>query len=346
MATQQTVLNGAGPPPVAGMVGGMVPPAGFIPPRGLPPPGLPPPTTTVIAPQNTSNLPTGPPGSGPPGSDPSNNNNTLSDAPPGGDFDAPGSDGGVDISAAGALNHTIYVHNLNEKVTTLELKRSLYGVFKRFGKILDIQARKTYFLRGQAWIIFDSIEAAKNAVVQMQGFPLFDKSMRIAFATATSDVIAKGQGTYRKRPKRKRKVPAPSVKKAQLQSQQQTVVTSSTSTTSSSSSVGSDSVAPNRKRPANVVQQQLTILAPPHNVLVATQLPDDCSKEMLEELFKQNSGFLSVRYFNVKHAAFIQFQTVPDATVALQRLSVSSSSMSRITYLLVCGGVFVPSFNA
>ena len=154
----------------------------------------------------------GPPGTGgAPGDD---------DAAPGAGGGAPGAAAAAtteaDLSAAGALSRTIYVNNLTEKVKELELKRALYGVFKRFGKISDIHHRRTYYLRGQAWIIFDSIEAAKNAVLQMQGFPLFNKKMRIKFATATSDVVAKEQGTYKKRPKRKRVIPPPSLKKTEV----------------------------------------------------------------------------------------------------------------------------------
>ena len=35
-------------------------------------------------------------------------------------------------------NHTIYINNLNEKIKTDELKKSLYAVFVQFGQILDI----------------------------------------------------------------------------------------------------------------------------------------------------------------------------------------------------------------
>ena len=253
---------------------------------------------------------------GPPGGD--------SDAPPGSDGDAPpgssGNNEAADMSAAGALNQTIYVNNLSEKVAPLELKRSLYAVFKRFGKIIDIHARKTYFLRGQAWIIFDSVEAAKNAVIQMQGFPLFDKKMRIKFATATSDVIAKTQGTYKKRPKRKRVVPPPSLNKAAAEggdNDDNTTETSGEGGTSSSASTTdgpTGSEEPTRKKGAGTpgiaaaagagagtgLQPQqhpasgfgapplpAPVYVPPNKILLAKQLPDECTKEMLEELFQK-----------------------------------------------------------
>lgn len=271
------------------------------------------------------------------------------------------------LSAAGALNHTIYIQNLTEKVAPLELKRSLYGVFKRFGNVIDIQARKTYFLRGQAWIIFESVEAAKNAVVQMQGFPLFDKQMKISFASATSDAVAKKEGTYTKRPKRKRKVPPPSLQKAQKEAAAAAIAAAAASAAKSTKAAASgdskssgDSTAGDaegnaasassgpddagadapptkapRIAPAPAPAAPPAINVPPHNVLVATQLPDECSKSMLETLFKQYAGYTSVRFYSVKHAAFIQFVDIPSATLALQGLAnfkLSPTAVLRINY--------------
>jgi hypothetical protein len=270
---------------------------------------------------------------------------TASDAPPGSDFSeaAPGGDAGVaaevDLSAAGALSQTIYVNNLTEKVPALELKRSLYGAFKRFGKIIDICSRKTYFLRGQAWVVFETVEAAKNAVIQMQGFPLFEKKMRIAFADATSDVVAKQQGTYQKRPKRKRKVPPPSLKEDETEAKgdagedappaEKIAATAApaaaVAVTATPAGLGAAvmpqgapaasqahpvpgltapgfGMPPQPQQPLQQQQQQPQqpqqpqrpapplpppVYVPPNKQLLATQLPNECTKEMLEELFKK-----------------------------------------------------------
>ena len=57
-------------------------------------------------------------------------------------------------------------------------------------------------MRGQAFVIFQDITAATTAAKSMQGFPFYDKPMRIAFAKTDSDIIAKKKGTFRERPKR------------------------------------------------------------------------------------------------------------------------------------------------
>lgn len=99
-------------------------------------------------------------------------------------------------------NHTIYINNLNEKIKKQELKKSLYAIFSQFGQIVDIVALKTLKMRGQAFVIFKEISSATNALRTMQGFPFYDKPMRINYSKTDSDVIAKLKGTFKERPKK------------------------------------------------------------------------------------------------------------------------------------------------
>lgn len=80
-------------------------------------------------------------------------------------------------------------------------------MFQRFGTILDIVARKTYKLRGQAWIVFERAEDAQAAKEQLDGFPFMNKPIRIAFAKTKSDAVAQRDGTYdEKKVEERRKV--------------------------------------------------------------------------------------------------------------------------------------------
>jgi len=100
-------------------------------------------------------------------------------------------------------NPTIYIHGLNEKIKKEELKRSLYAIFSQFGAILEIVALKTLKMRGQAFVVFKDISSATNALRQMQGFPFYDKPMKINYAKTKSDIIAKLDGSYVEKEKRK-----------------------------------------------------------------------------------------------------------------------------------------------
>ena len=51
----------------------------------------------------------------------------------------------------------------------------------------------------QAFVVFKEISSATNAMRSMQGFPFYDKPMRIAYSKGDSDIIAKMKGTYQVR---------------------------------------------------------------------------------------------------------------------------------------------------
>ncbi len=50
---------------------------------------------------------------------------------------------------------------------------------------MDIVALKNLKMRGQAFVIFKEINSASAALKSMQGFPFYDKPMRIAYARLT-----------------------------------------------------------------------------------------------------------------------------------------------------------------
>merc|ERR1719436_1167112 len=99
-------------------------------------------------------------------------------------------------------NQTLYVNNLNDKINVETLKKSLREVFAAFGGIIDIVAMKSLKRRGQAWIIFKEISSATNALKSLQGFPFYNKPMRISYARTKSDAVAKADGTFVERPKK------------------------------------------------------------------------------------------------------------------------------------------------
>lgn len=48
--------------------------------------------------------------------------------------------------------------------------------------------------RGQAFIVFDSVESAENAIDEVNGFELFGKSMVLEFAKTKSDATVQREG--------------------------------------------------------------------------------------------------------------------------------------------------------
>lgn len=96
---------------------------------------------------------------------------------------------------------TLYIRNLNEKIKLEKLKKALETIFGQFGKILDIRLKRNIRLRGQAFVSFDSVAAATEAMEKSQGFPLFEKPMDIQFANEPSIKVQELDGQVVKRKK-------------------------------------------------------------------------------------------------------------------------------------------------
>ncbi|KAG7462865.1 hypothetical protein MATL_G00189280 [Megalops atlanticus] len=212
-------------------------------------------------------------------------------------------------------NHTIYINNVNDKIKKEELKRSLYALFSQFGQIIDIVALKTMRMRGQAFVVFKELGSATNALRQLQGFPFYNKPMRIQYAKTDSEVISKMRGTFGDKDKKKEKK-----KKTQEQA----------ANPAKKPAPGSTNTQPN----AAPVQQ--TPDNPPNYILFLNNLPEETNEMMLSMLFNQFPGFKEVRLVPGRHdIAFVEFETEGQAGVArdaLQGFRITSTCAMKITY--------------
>uniref|UniRef100_A0A3B3C3N7 U1 small nuclear ribonucleoprotein A n=1 Tax=Oryzias melastigma TaxID=30732 RepID=A0A3B3C3N7_ORYME len=213
-------------------------------------------------------------------------------------------------------NHTIYINNLNEKIKKDELKKSLYAIFSQFGQILDILVARNIKMKGQAFVIFKEINSASNALRSMQGFPFYDKPMRIQYSKTDSDIIAKMKGTYvereRKKEKRKPKPEGTGAKKAAIKK----IFFSSVNLIFAFSR----QVAEN----------------PPNHILFLTNLPEETNELMLSMLFNQFPGFKEVRLVPGRHdIAFVEFDNEVQAGAArdsLQGFKITQTHAMKISF--------------
>ena len=93
-------------------------------------------------------------------------------------------------------NQTLYVNNLNDRISKTDLKLCLYTLFSTYGTVLDVVALKTAKMRGQAHIVFKDISSASAALKACNGLSFFGKEMHIKFAKGKSDVLSKLDGTF------------------------------------------------------------------------------------------------------------------------------------------------------
>eukprot|EP00300_Choanocystis_sp_HF-7_P029083 c3541_g1_i1.p1 GENE.c3541_g1_i1~~c3541_g1_i1.p1 ORF type:complete len:239 (+),score=53.25 c3541_g1_i1:52-717(+) len=214
-------------------------------------------------------------------------------------------------------NQTIYIRGLNEKIHKDELKKSLHAVFSQFGTIIDVVALKTLKMRGQAFVVFETVQAATQALTQMQGFPFYNKPMVIQFAKGKSDAVAKLDGSFVPRErqlsaKRRKELEEAGRKKKKEKKQ--------------------EGEAPRPKRPMPNFPEQIV----PTNVLFLENLPPQCNEMMLSMLFNQFPGYSEARLAPSKPGiAFVEFESEPQATVAmngLQGFKITDEHFMKISY--------------
>ncbi|XP_071698780.1 U1 small nuclear ribonucleoprotein A-like [Rutidosis leptorrhynchoides] len=230
-------------------------------------------------------------------------------------------------------NNTIYINNLNEKIKLDELKKSLQAVFSQFGKIFEILAFKTLKHKGQAWVVFENASSATSAIKQMQGFPFYDKPMRIQYAKTKSDVIAKADGTFVPRERRKRHDDKGKKRKGQHDATNQAAVGINPGYAGAYGATPALSQIPHMGGVKSGIPEAP---APPNNILFIQNLPHQTSSMMLQMLFGQHQGFKEVRMVEAKPGiAFIEYGDEMQATVAmhsLQGFKINPESPMLITY--------------
>lgn len=207
-------------------------------------------------------------------------------------------------------NQTIYINNLNEKLRKEDLKKHLYILFSQFGPVVDIVAMKTPKMRGQAFVVFREIPMATSALRSMQGFPFFDKPMRITFSRSKSHVFSKSDGTYWTKGKAEKRKAEEARKKQMAAKQVKKVPSKETN--------GNSEPAPTA---APISNNDKEVEEPTNSILFLSNLPDETTQMMLSMLFQEMPGFKDVRLVDGRaDIGFVEFDTPSQAQVAKDQL--------------------------
>jgi len=248
-------------------------------------------------------------------------------------------------------NQTLYVNNLNDKINVETLKKSLREVFAAFGSIMDIVAMKSLKRRGQAWIIFKEAPSATNALKSLQGFPFYNKPMRINYARSKSDAVAKSDGSFVERPKKvvkredlrkgKAATPAPAPQEVIRAAAPAAAAVAPAPAAAPVPAVSQKSIqdrigwnpnqTPNAPKAPGMAQAPLAAMmggggavsggsASPNRTLFVENLPNEATDTMLSMLFRQYPGFQEVRLIPGRAVAFVDYQNEYQAGMALQGL--------------------------
>ena len=79
------------------------------------------------------------------------------------------------------------MRNLDERIKIPFLIETLRRLFAEYGNIVDVIAKKSIKRKGQAFVVYDSVDSAQEAIDELQGFDVFGQQMHLDFAKTRSD---------------------------------------------------------------------------------------------------------------------------------------------------------------
>lgn len=222
-------------------------------------------------------------------------------------------------------NATLYIKNIDWKIKKGLLRRALYSLFTRHGKVLEIIILRRDGLRGQAWVIFDDVQSATAAMQAEQGFTFFGKDLVLEYAREKSDRVAKRDGTYVPKAKRQKKA---------VKQERENAPSTEQGTSEENKGENEKPQDEQQQTPLTEAGGTSQDTEPPSKYLLAQDLPAECNEMMLGMLFRQYEGYKEVRMPRAG-LAFVEFEDEPHATLAKQALDgfkLTASDILRLTY--------------
>ncbi|KAF2723815.1 RNA-binding domain-containing protein [Polychaeton citri CBS 116435] len=243
-------------------------------------------------------------------------------------------------------NATVYVKNLEEKIKIPELIAGLRPLFEEFGTIVEIIAKKNFRAKGQAFIVFDNVESAQEAIELLNGFEVFGKPMQLAFAKARSDATVKregGDGALEEHKKRRlaikeRRQAADAAAAAKAVNLKRPAPASDP--TAADAGAATDPRAPNALKPPTAGASASTSnipdeLLPPNKIIFLRDLPEDYGRDMLSTIFSRFPLFKEVRTVPGRSGiAFVEYETEGGAVAAREATNgmVLGGNAIRVTF--------------
>ncbi|KAJ1664351.1 hypothetical protein IW140_004142 [Coemansia sp. RSA 1813] len=190
---------------------------------------------------------------------------------------------------------TLYIRNLRESIKIPVLVKALSTLFETYGEVAEVRARHSIRMRGQAFVVFKSMDDAAKAHHEVQGFVLFDKPMFIEFSRVASDATVVNEGGDIEEHKHKR---IAEKDKREQDAQEKAAQAVSNSAGASAAAMALEPELPNK-------------------ILFLQGLPADVKVSEIEAVFSAYPGFVEVRWVAVKpDVAFVEYESDAQAGMA------------------------------
>lgn len=245
----------------------------------------------------------------------------------------------VDADPSIPPNQTLYIKNLNDRVNIKALRAELREMFSKFGTIIDLIALTSFWRKGQAFIVFDSVDAAKQALTEMQGYILHGHAMQLNYAKEKSDVIAKADGTFKPResgPKKPRAIKEREETQKKIFEKLQNDYLAGTL---DGMTQPGDPKLIQALQAAQARMKDMTRMQPvgadmrgkgmatvsssrglPNRTLFVEGLPEGVGMAEIHTVFSSSHGFVEARVIAARKVAFVDFDNELNAGYAMQAL--------------------------
>lgn len=238
------------------------------------------------------------------------------------------------------VNNTVYIRNLDETVKIPALIEALTELFEEYGAILEIVAKRNLRAKGQAFVVFESEDAAANAIEEIQGFDLFNKPMHLDFAKTRSDVTVKQNGDEaeleahkrRRMAEKERKQAQEEADKVQREKLKRPAPVDEGDNKLKQARVGGLKSTAGK---STVVPDEYL---PPNKILFVQNLPEDYyDVDALSAIFGRFEGFTEVRLVPTKKTiAFVEYEAEAGAISAKENTAGmalgAESKQIKVTY--------------
>jgi len=179
--------------------------------------------------------------------------------------------------------------------------------------------------------VYDNVESAQEAMVDLQGFELFDKPMQLQYAKSKSDAKIKADGN-------EEELEAQKKERAARKEREQAAEDEAQKKRKAADEDDDDApVAKKVAKGAAPTGQVPDEYLPPNKILFIRDVPDDYDMENLKVIFGRFAGFKEVRTVpGRKGLAFIEYEAEEGAVQAKERTSGmtlgAAATPIRVTY--------------
>ncbi|KAF4452219.1 small nuclear ribonucleo snRNP U1A [Fusarium albosuccineum] len=233
---------------------------------------------------------------------------------------------------------TVYVQNLEERVKLEPLTEALRTIFSEFGHVVDVVAKKNLKAKGQAFVVFDNADSARNAIEEVDGFELFDKPMKVALARTRSDKTVELKCSQEELESHKRHRQAEKGMRQQIHLNLLIMISDSLPDKRKALEAAEEQRQLNKRgpgaasdnRPAKAARPSglkstsaaasgsiLDEFLPPNKILFVQNLPEDYDIEALTGVFGRFEGFREIRLVPGRRGiAFVEYEAEQGAITA------------------------------